>query len=260
MSTLHAARRWCQLACQPLFDLLYPPLCPGCGRRHPRGSGLIRPALCDACMDDIPRLLPPFCKRCAQAHDGYLPADYACANCADIRFYFETVIAPFKAAGVLRELIHHYKFEGRAELRSTLSVLIETVWDDPRLAPVLESPDQWAIVPVPLHPKRRRWRGFNQADDLARALANQSGCILIPALQRLTHTEQQSRLTREQRIDNMRKAFSLSKHKETNLLQGKNILLVDDVVTTGSTTNACAKVLVSKAKARKVVVIALARG
>jgi len=260
MRLLPTARHWCQSACLPLLDLLYPPLCPGCGNTLTKGKGLARPALCNRCMDSIPRLTPPFCQRCAQSHDGYLPTPYTCANCKGIKFHFETVITPFKASGILREILHKYKFEGRPDLRATVSTLVEAVWDDPRTNPILSLPEQWAIVPVPLHPKRQRWRGFNQADDLARALARHSGCPRIPALRRTTDTKQQSRLSRNQRIHNMRNAFNLSNHRKTPDIQGRNILLIDDVVTTGSTTNACAKILIKKAKARKVVVIALARG
>jgi ComF family protein len=113
------------------------------------------------------------------------------------------------------------------------------------------------IVPVPLHSVKQREREFNQADRLARYLGRATGIpVNAKLLKRVTPTESQTRLSREERAENVRKAFAL---RDPVDLQGARIVIVDDILTTGATTSACAGVM-KKAGASTVQVWTLARG
>ena len=115
-----------------------------------------------------------------------------------------------------------------------------------------------AVVPVPLHWMRRFWRGFNQADLLAKSFCQAQGLKYAPLiLKRIRHTPSQGMKKRKQRQENVKHAFQLSDaHKKS--IQGKHILLVDDVLTTGATLNACAAELL-KGGAKRVSAVTLAR-
>jgi ComF family protein len=147
--------------------------------------------------------------------------------------------------GALRAVVHAIKYEGRRSLAKPLARLIQQ-----RCHGVLEGVD--AVVPVPLHPSRRRARGFNQAFDIARHL----GPCAIRALKRTRATPSQTGLPAAQRHRNMRRAFAPAWRAPS--LAGKIVLLVDDVSTTGATIDACARVLIEMG-AREVRAVTAAR-
>lgn len=150
-------------------------------------------------------------------------------------------------------MIHRFKFGREMALRVPLGHLFARVFSDPRL-----HGDDWLLVPVPIHRSRLRQRSFNQSTELARILSKETQFPVVPALRRKKSTPPQSRLNRQQRIENLTGAMvpvDRCQHK----VAGRNILLVDDIFTTGSTCQACAEVLIENG-ARKVVVITLARG
>jgi len=135
--------------------------------------------------------------------------------------------------GALRSIIHSLKYEGRRSLGTPLARLIRD-----RCAYALDAAD--VAVPVPLHPSRRRQRGFNQALDLARGLA----LPVSRALRRIRATESQTGLSAAERHQNMRGAFAASRLPwRSRSIEGRVVLLVDDVSTTGATLEACARVL-----------------
>lgn len=140
-----------------------------------------------------------------------------------------------RAAGhyqdALRDIIHAFKYEGRRSLAAPLAALMHRQAGD-----LLDGVD-W-VIPVPLHWKRERDRGFNQAHDLARRLMPGR---LLHALRRVKHTTVQAELPAARRHKNVRDAFALS--RGTHQLKGSIVLLVDDVSTTGATMDACARVL-----------------
>src|SRR5262249_20182595 len=113
-----------------------------------------------------------------------------------------------------------------------------------------------AFVPVPLHRVRRREREYNQAEELCRALTKRTGLPTWAALRRLRYTTTQTRLDREERMENLRGAFQVS---DTGLVKDRHLVLVDDVFTTGSTVEECSRVL-RRAGAASVRVICVARG
>jgi competence protein ComFC len=150
----------------------------------------------------------------------------------------------------VRELIHTLKYHRQTWPVSALAVIGSRGMRDLRLAP----PD--ALVPVPLHALRQRDRGYNQAALLASAIARRTGHNLLDALKRQRPTTTQTHFDRRQRMRNLRDAFALRQNVNvTNL----NLLLVDDVLTTGSTVNECARTLLA-AGARHVDALTIARG
>jgi len=235
-------------------DVLYPPLCPGCDQQWlVAGKSAPPPPLCGNCREDLLTLDRPFCQTCGQAFDGPPDMVFRCANCSTRRLHFDFAIAPYRADGVLRELIHGFKFGRRSALRRPLGRLLIRGLEDPRFAG-----EDWRMVPVPIHRGRMRQRGFNQAHELARIAGCHAGLPVANVLRRIRATQPQSRLTREERLDNLRGAI-IVRPKSVTQIHEQACLLIDDVFTTGSTADICAKALLDGG-ARRVAVLTLARG
>jgi ComF family protein len=152
----------------------------------------------------------------------------------------------------VREVIHRYKYQHALWFEPFLSDLLA------RAAKAELAAEKWDfIVPVPLHPAKQRERGFNQAERLAARLGKTTSIPMNPRLlRRVTNTPSQTQLSREQRQANMRNAFAPA---GAGRLNGARIVVLDDVFTTGATTNACAHVL-KRAGADEVCVWTVARG
>ncbi len=209
-----------------LLDLLFPPRCVGC---RERGA-----CFCAGCMASC-RPLPAVIDRAL--HRRLTSPSLTSISAA---YLFEDT---------LRRAVHSLKYQRRARLAVPLGELLVRHVDRYRFAVD-------ALVPVPLHPERERWRGFNQAALLARQVADYTGLPLMWAqLVRVRQTAQQVGLNRDQRLANVRDAFAW--HGDTP--SPPRILLLDDVVTTGATFTAAAHVL-RRAGAREVHALALAHG
>lgn len=129
--------------------------------------------------------------------------------------------------------------------------------EDPRIS---EQGD-WTLIPVPLHSRRRREREFNQAAEIARFASKHCDFTVVEALKRTRYTTQQAHLDRQERLENLHDAFTLrSSHRLRESLKGKNLLLVDDVFTTGTTVNECARVLRDALDPPSLAVVTVARG
>lgn len=245
-------------------DLIYPRLCCGC--QTPLAADAPRSGVpawfCRACADALPWVEAPYCRVCGEVYEGELTAPFRCQNCEGRRLAFEFAVAACHADGPARELVHRFKYEGQQHLRGALAALLLRVLEEPRLAG--ENLAEWLLVPVPLHASREAEREFNQSRELCRRLGGLSGIPVADVLVRSQETDTQASLDRHERLQNLRGAFSLRQARPWRrgpaLLQGRAILLVDDVFTTGATTNECARVLVREGGAQKVVVITLARG
>jgi competence protein ComFC len=222
---------------QRVLDLLYPPCCVLCEVKLTNGQ-----SLCHTCDDALPRLRAPFCQFCGEGFPGLIEQDFACPNCAKLKFSFEFARPAMVRDDRTLEMIHRLKYGRELHLAKELGRLASEAIYDPRFTQALL--EKWPLVPVPLHHKRLQERHFNQAAEISRSLADCSGLPLVLALKRIRHTEHQTALTRAQRLKNLRGAFVLSRAGQHLRRRGiKGIILVDDVLTTGSTVNECAKAL-----------------
>ena len=173
-------------------------------------------------------------------------------NCGDLELSFDFAASAYRSRGVARELIHNFKYNKQLHLRHLLGRMLCRSFADPRVKALGID----AIVPVPLHPAREREREFNQAAVLASVASRRLSLPVICAVRRARYTFTQTNFHREERFDNLRGAFAMRRGAEVG---GKKLALVDDVLTTGSTADACARVL-KEAGASAVVVITVARG
>ena len=208
-----------------LERLVLPPTCLLCG-----SAGTAELDLCAACLSDLPRNHAA-CPRCAVP----LPAGWTglCERCRAQPPEFDRAFVPFGYRPPVDFLITRLKFGGRLAHARLLGELFAAALAERGDPP----PD--CIMPVPLHPRRLRERGFNQALELARAAAHRFGIPLwINGLRRVRHTRPQVELDARQRQTNPLGAFALAAP-----LPGTRIALMDDVVTTASTIGECARVL-----------------
>lgn len=208
--------------------------------------------VCGNCWTGVRFIKPPFCERCGLPYEGDITSSFICSNCHDLELHFCSARSAVAAKSVTLEVIHRFKYQralwfepflADLLLRAALSKLQSEKWD--------------LVVPVPLHPTKQREREFNQAERIALPLAHALNIPLRNNLvSRVLPTRTQTLLTRNQRAENVRRAFvAVPKTK----LHGARIILVDDVLTTGATTSACARVLRSQGAA-EVCVWTVARG
>jgi ComF family protein len=156
-----------------------------------------------------------------------------------------------KHEGIVRTRIHQFKFEGQTEWIPPLIELLEIACAGS------EMPLPELILPVPLHIKRLKERGFNQSGLLAGELARKLGVpVCLNAMVRKNWTQPQTGLTRNERLKNVRGAFELTGERR---VRGRRILLVDDVFTTGTTLSECARILKKKGRAAEVRAITVTR-
>ncbi len=231
------------------LSFFYPQVCQICNaHRAAPNEGYV----CADCWTDVRFIKPPFCERCGLPYEGEITSAFECSNCREMDLHFSSARSATVARGMMLDVIHRYKYS-------------RALWFEPFLAdllirqaqPVLEK-EKWDwIVPVPLHRLKKREREFNQAERLANRL---SRATKIPVnanlLERVEFTRTQTQLTRPQRAANVRNAFRLGNGQK---VRGEKIILIDDVMTTGATTSACAKIL-QKAGASEICVWTVARG
>lgn len=244
-------------AIEPL-DWIYPPLCALCGSGLAGGR-----ALCESCAAAMKRIVPPFCDVCGESFQGQIDGAFDCPNCKEISFHFEFARAAMDRSGEILELVHRLKYGKEIHLARELGTLACRAFEDRRLAVALE--EKWPLVPVPLHRRRQQDRQFNQAEEIARVVGLETGLPVLKRLKRVRRTQTQTRLSRKQRMENLKGAFAIRKgwFWEKGNPIGKEetpgVILVDDVFTTGSTVDECAKVL-RKAGAGRVAVLTVMRG
>lgn len=245
-------RRWWKWISRGL-DLLYPPRCAVCQVSLSDGR-----ALCESCDANLPRLAEPYCQKCGEPFPGQIDEEFDCPNCHKLHFDFDFARSATVRDDRTLEMIHRLKYGRELHLAKDLGRLAAEAFSDPRLAPALAG--NWPLIPVPLHRQRQQIRFFNQAEEISRVLSQHIGLPLLRGLKRIRSTEHQTALTRSQRLKNLRGAFVISKagqlHLETTTA---GAVLVDDVLTTGSTVNECAKVL-RRAGFQAIVVVTVMRG
>ncbi len=228
--------------CSKIFNFLLsaivPKRCIGCSK--------FDTWLCDYCHTTLPILTEQHCPICKKVTT---PLGQVCLNCATHTSLDSVFVISSFDSIILKDLIHHFKYKFIEEISEPLGLLIAQGLTNSHIP----SPD--LIIPIPLHKRRLRWRGFNQSELLAKSIE-----LTIPidttSLTRKKYTTSQVKVkSRKKRIDNIKGAFCVT---EPEKIKGKSILLIDDVITTGSTIDECAKVL-KNAGAKKVNALVLVR-
>jgi ComF family protein len=227
------------------IDLLYPPRCLLCRAFLASGS------LCGSCFSAFSRLVSPVCPICGGPFADGIQEDHVCEECLRKRPYFHSAASPYLYDGRIMDAIHQFKYEGKPHMAKVLGPLLASFGRER-----LSGQSGLLIMPVPLHPKRLKQRGYNQSLLLARHVSTGMNASLdFMSLRRTRDTQVQTGLKKDERRRNVKRAFGVA---DRHAVKDKTILLVDDVATTGSTLNECAKVL-RKAGCSKVYCLVLAR-
>ncbi|HOH47242.1 MAG TPA: ComF family protein [Candidatus Cloacimonadota bacterium] len=224
-----------------LLDLLYPPTCLVCRKRLEQAED----RLCPDCRSQISRPEGEHCRKCGSPVKGSY-----CEACADFHYSFKLCRSAYQYGDVVKQLVHALKYE---ELLGAGDILAEGMQEYCSTHKSFEDYD--AVIPVPLHRVRKRERGYNQSEHLARKLASRLGIPCSNAVTRPHYTSSQTRLGRTERSKNLSGAFRVRNPKS---IRDKKIILVDDVFTTGSTVNEISKLLLDNG-AKQVAVMTAAR-
>lgn len=229
-------------------DFFFPRACLGCGGPPDVGFKY----LCWDCLAGTEWLQPPMCSRCGEPVAGRVDRGYECYLCGAVKRYFDLARSAARYDGVVAEAMQTLKYSRGLwmadDLASFLLACVEAHYD------VAEFD---GLVPVPLYATRRRARGFNQAETLAQRLGRHlDKPVMRGVLLRIRHTPSQTNLTARQRTSNVKDAFTTRKNHQ---LQGRKLLLLDDIMTTGATVSECALML-KKGGAARVDVVTVARG
>lgn len=220
------------------LDLLLPPACAGCGAHLPREGSRPPRRICPRCRTRLVAPAHPRCERCEAPQGTGRPPDRACPRCGD----WPAVLRWARTAALLRPpadaLVHALKYDGWPELGEEMGALMARI-----ALPNGGSLAGRVLVPVPTTARRLRERGYHQAEVLARALAREGGGHLLPALVREGGGESQVALHPDERRTNVKGAFQL-RDSARRRIRGGEVVLVDDVLTTGATAIAAAEALV----------------
>ncbi len=237
-----------------LTQIIYPPRCVICGDflwQAPLDAGESSKPICRNCTSSFTHIEAPFCTICGMPFGSNDIENHPCEDCLRKKPFFDGAYAPYVYEGPILEAVLRFKYGQKTFIADALGSLL-TQFVNAQFT--LREP--FLIMPVPLHPKRLRERGFNQSLLLANRIAfGLRGKVDFLSLLRIRHTIPQTTLSKKERRKNIENAFFL---KSPESVREKNILLVDDVTTTGNTLNECAKVL-TRGGAQAVFCVTLAK-
>ena len=245
---------------QALLGWVYPPTCAVCDQALGAARQIERPFLCDPCERTLVPIGEHYCQVCGQGFDGVSTLPFRCGNCGDRELAIDFAVSAYRGAGAGKTLVHHLKFGKERHLARLLGILLDEVWRDERL----REGAPWWVVPVPLHPRRRRERGFNQSHELAREFIGRAPTGVALSLQlllrRVRETERQAPLDRRDPLVNLTGVFAMVRRPPVPPPGGARILLVDDVLTTGTTVSECAAILRKSLDIDRIAAISVLRG
>ena len=232
------------------LDVIFPRSCVHCGGL-PEGGRLRH--LCPACERQLFIVAAPHCECCGHPFFGETEVNRLCEHCAALVPAFDQGKTVILLRGPGRSLVHELKYHHGLQVLEDLAVIMAAA---PGLADYVRDA---VLVPVPLHPRKLRARGYNQSVLIARCCAQLAGgeTVIGELLRRVVDTASQTHYDRSARQQNLKNAFALA--PDAAISPGQRYLLVDDVFTTGSTLNACAAVL-RRAGAVKLAVVTLGHG
>lgn len=212
------------------LDLLFPPRCPVCHGIAPWGK-----EICPECVKKLPYVTGKRCRKCGKPVEPY---ETLCDDCRRMSHFYDEGIGLFLYDETMRETMAYLKYKGRKEYGRALGELLADAVPD-----LIHRWNPDVIVPVPVHPDRLRERGYNQAEEIAKPLAARY-CLPVrnDLVVRQGKTVAMKKLSREERMENMRRAFSVSAEEKVP----KKILIIDDIYTTGATVDAMSQLLLER--------------
>jgi len=222
---------------QDFVALIYPNICAGCGEALLKNEEVI----CTKCLYELPKT-----RFHSDRENAVAQLFWGRTNVHHATAYYH-----FQKGSKFQELIHNLKYRGQKEIGYVLGKSLGYELKDTRLFA-----DVNVVIPIPLHPKRERKRGYNQSEWISNGIAEAMGIAVdTQSVIRTVETQTQTKKTREERQKNVESIFQI---RTPNLLIGKHILLVDDVITTGATLESCASLILSEIENVKVSIAALA--
>jgi len=225
-------------AMRGVADVLFPPVCVHCQRLvDGEGAGVGLRHLCGRCARQVSVVAPPFCPACGHPYYGEMEGTRLCPHCEGLAPAYREGRTAVLLKGPARTLVHELKYHRGLHVLRDMGEYF-------RRAPhVLELARGAVLVPVPLHPRKERERGYNQSALLAAELARVAGggARVVPLLRRRVDTDSQTHHDRRERRANLKNAFALA--RGAGFHPPHPLILVDDVFTTGSTLNSCALTL-----------------
>lgn len=219
-----------------LSDVVFPPSCVHCRAMVETANHSYR-HLCARCATQLEFVRPPHCITCGHPFYGVVEGERACPHCAGLDAAFREGRTAVLFKGPARALVIELKYHKGLHVLADMEEVFR------RTPHVCEHARGATLVPVPLHPRKARERGYNQAELLAEALARVAGGTtrVEPLLRRVVDTQTQTAFDRRTRMANLKNAFALA--PGAALTPTLHYILVDDVFTTGSTLNSCARAL-----------------
>jgi ComF family protein len=241
---MHAAAIWAGRALRPVLDFALPPRCPGCGAVTEAPH-----RFCLTCWSALGFLAEPCCSRCALPFDYESGSDVLCGACLASPPGFDRLRAAVAYGEISRKVALKLKYGGRPGVAETMARF---------MARHLTAESETIVVPVPLHRWRIWRRGYNQSALIATALGRRAGLeTRLDLIRRVKRTPPLRGMGPRERRDAVRGAFRIEP-VQRGAVKGRNVLLIDDVYTSGATANACAAVL-RRAGAARVEVLCWAR-
>jgi ComF family protein len=223
------------------WDFLFPKVCLGCNRE-------VGEYVCSQCLNYLQPIKEPICPACNRNSLGGV-VHPLCRAKSDL----EGLVSIYPYKGLVKKIVTNFKYKFISDLLETITELIVSNADWREM-----ERKNWLVVGVPLHPRRLRWRGFNQAESIGKTLAKDLGWVYVEkVVQRIKFTTPQMNLSGEERQTNLVGAFAGG--EEIDRVNNQPVLLVDDVWTTGATMRECAKVLKREGKVREIWGLTFAR-
>lgn len=233
-----------------IINLIYPASCQLCETKTRAWDQ----NLCNDCLKKIKKRLPPFCLKCGRQLPGEPEMQDICIDCKKDNLYFDRVFSVFYYDEAFKKLVHNFKYK---KITGLTKEFVE--WTLAFMKEYNIGKESNLIMSIPMHPARLFIRELNPSHILAKNIAKKTGIQYSGSLlKKIKNTTAQSKLKRQKRLENIKNSFSIEK-KASSMVFHKRILLVDDLFTTGSTVNECARILKAQG-ASYVEVITLARG
>ena len=241
MKQIHLLRQ----AFTTALDLVLPNHCLAC-----EGALIDKPFLCEFCRDQLRLIDGPRCSECGKPVGKFSTRETRCAECKRHPLQFSQASAPLQYSTVTRDLLLKLKFERKPLIASFFADFLAQ-----HFASLYWLVKVDVVVPAPMHWFKHFARGYNQAELLANGMASQFGMPISNALKKTRHTQPQVRLARSERLKNIGDSIEVRRPED---IRGKTVLLIDDVMTTGTTCSECARVMY-EAGAEEVFALTVAR-